>query len=59
MTGVSLAGTQLRVNQYTMKDNEWNDIQVSYYQLSKFQLHTIISILNNIYTYVLLQFIGY
>lgn len=29
MTGVSLAGTQLRVNQYTMQDPEWNDITVS------------------------------
>lgn len=29
MTGVSLAGTQLRVNQYDMHDNEWNDIKVS------------------------------
>ncbi|XP_055850690.1 putative mediator of RNA polymerase II transcription subunit 26 [Episyrphus balteatus] len=26
MTGVSLAGTQLRVNQYTMHDQEWNDV---------------------------------
>lgn len=29
MTGVSLAGTQLRVNQYDMHDNEWNDIKVT------------------------------
>lgn len=29
MTGVSLAGTQLRVNQYTMHDQEWNDVTVS------------------------------
>lgn len=29
MTGVSLAGTQLRVNQYNMHDLEWNDIKVS------------------------------
>ncbi|KAG5890392.1 hypothetical protein JTB14_029756 [Gonioctena quinquepunctata] len=29
MTGVSLAGTQLRVNQYNMHDNEWNDIKVT------------------------------
>lgn len=29
MTGVSLAGTQLRVNQYTMQDQEWNDVTVS------------------------------
>lgn len=29
MTGVSLAGTQLRVNQYTMQDPEWNDVTVS------------------------------
>lgn len=28
MTGVSLAGTQLRVNQYNMHDAEWNDIKV-------------------------------
>lgn len=28
MTGVSLAGTQLRVNQYNMHDFEWNDIKV-------------------------------
>ncbi|KAJ8911737.1 hypothetical protein NQ315_003637 [Exocentrus adspersus] len=28
MTGVSLAGTQLRVNQYNMHDVEWNDIKV-------------------------------
>ncbi|XP_018575893.1 uncharacterized protein LOC108914546 isoform X2 [Anoplophora glabripennis] len=26
MTGVSLAGTQLRVNQYNMHDLEWNDV---------------------------------
>ncbi|CAO1324501.1 unnamed protein product [Diamesa serratosioi] len=29
MTGVSLAGTQLRVNQYDMQDNEWNDVKVT------------------------------
>ncbi|XP_014206682.1 mediator of RNA polymerase II transcription subunit 15 [Copidosoma floridanum] len=29
MTGVSLAGTQLRVNVYQMHDHEWNDIQVT------------------------------
>ncbi|XP_074042941.1 uncharacterized protein [Leptinotarsa decemlineata] len=29
MTGVSLAGTQLRVNQYDMHDIEWNDIKVT------------------------------
>ncbi|KRT79026.1 hypothetical protein AMK59_8388, partial [Oryctes borbonicus] len=29
MTGVSLAGTQLRVNQYTMHDVEWNDVKVT------------------------------
>ena len=29
MTGVSLAGTQLRVNQYNMHDTEWNDIKVT------------------------------
>lgn len=29
MTGVSLAGTQLRVNQYKMHDSEWNDVKVS------------------------------
>ncbi|KAI5704145.1 hypothetical protein M8J75_002391 [Diaphorina citri] len=28
MTGVSLAGTQLRVNTYTVQDIEWNDVQV-------------------------------
>ncbi|KAF6215241.1 hypothetical protein GE061_009993, partial [Apolygus lucorum] len=28
MTGVSLAGTQLRVNTYTTQDNEWNDVKV-------------------------------
>lgn len=28
MTGVSLAGTQLRVNQYNMHDTEWNDVKV-------------------------------
>ncbi|KAE8745555.1 hypothetical protein FOCC_FOCC007744 [Frankliniella occidentalis] len=28
MTGVSLAGTQLRVNTYTSQDDEWNDVQV-------------------------------
>lgn len=28
MTGVSLAGTQLRVNQYTLQDVEWNEIKV-------------------------------
>lgn len=35
MTGVSLAGTQLRVNQYNMHDAEWNDVKV----LSPFLLH--------------------
>lgn len=30
MTGVSLAGTQLRVNTYVTQDTEWNDIKVSY-----------------------------
>ncbi|XP_034945398.1 uncharacterized protein [Chelonus insularis] len=29
MTGVSLAGTQLRVNLYNMHDHEWNDIQIT------------------------------
>ncbi|XP_072388728.1 uncharacterized protein [Diabrotica undecimpunctata] len=29
MTGVSLAGTQLRVNQYSMHDKEWNDIKIT------------------------------
>jgi uncharacterized surface protein with fasciclin (FAS1) repeats len=29
MTGVSLAGTQLRVNQYDMQDIEWNDVKVT------------------------------
>ncbi|XP_024872310.1 integrator complex subunit 3 homolog [Temnothorax curvispinosus] len=29
MTGVSLAGTQLRVNEYTMQDHEWNDVKVT------------------------------
>ncbi|XP_021914190.1 mediator of RNA polymerase II transcription subunit 15-like isoform X2 [Zootermopsis nevadensis] len=28
MTGVSLAGTQLRVNTYASQDVEWNDVQV-------------------------------
>lgn len=28
MTGVSLAGTQLRVNEYAMHDHEWNDVKV-------------------------------
>nr|CAD7205883.1 unnamed protein product [Timema douglasi] len=28
MTGVSLAGTQLRVNAYNTQDVEWNDVQV-------------------------------
>lgn len=28
MTGVSLAGTQLRVNQYNMHDVEWNEVKV-------------------------------
>lgn len=31
MTGVSLAGTQLRVNEYAMQDHEWNDIKVILY----------------------------
>lgn len=30
MTGVSLAGTQLRVNQYTLHDQEWNDVKVNF-----------------------------
>ncbi|XP_045515435.1 uncharacterized protein LOC123708661 [Pieris brassicae] len=29
MTGVSLAGTQLRVNQYDMHDVEWNEVKVT------------------------------
>ncbi|XP_031617206.1 uncharacterized protein LOC116337053 isoform X2 [Contarinia nasturtii] len=29
MTGVSLAGTQLRVNQYNMHDTEWNDVKIT------------------------------
>ncbi|XP_055711971.1 eukaryotic translation initiation factor 4 gamma isoform X1 [Phlebotomus papatasi] len=29
MTGVSLAGTQLRVNQYKLHDAEWNDVKVT------------------------------
>ncbi|XP_011301591.1 cell wall protein DAN4 [Fopius arisanus] len=29
MTGVSLAGTQLRVNVYDMHDQEWNDVKVT------------------------------
>lgn len=29
MTGVSLAGTQLRVNQYQMQDTEWNDVKIT------------------------------
>lgn len=33
MTGVSLAGTQLRVNQYNMHDHEWNDVKVSFNSL--------------------------
>jgi hypothetical protein len=34
MTGVSLAGTQLRVNTYTTQDVQWNDVKVSpYYTL--------------------------
>ena len=28
MTGVSLAGTQLRVNSYITQDVEWNDVKV-------------------------------
>lgn len=31
MTGVSLAGTQLRVNEYAMQDHEWNDVKVILY----------------------------
>lgn len=33
MIGVSLAGTQLRVNEYAMHDHEWNDIKVLTYLL--------------------------
>nr|XP_033335118.1 ras guanine nucleotide exchange factor R isoform X1 [Megalopta genalis] len=29
MTGVSLAGTQLRVNEYAMHDHEWNDVKLT------------------------------
>ncbi|KAK2579418.1 hypothetical protein KPH14_003276 [Odynerus spinipes] len=29
MTGVSLAGTQLRVNEYAMHDHEWNDVKIT------------------------------
>ncbi|XP_011696303.1 PREDICTED: histone-lysine N-methyltransferase 2D [Wasmannia auropunctata] len=29
MTGVSLAGTQLRVNEYAMQDHEWNDVKIT------------------------------
>lgn len=35
MTGVSLAGTQLRVNQYNMQDVEWNDVKVGLKRLFK------------------------
>jgi hypothetical protein len=28
MTGVSLAGTQLRVNMYTTQDVQWNEVKV-------------------------------
>lgn len=31
MTGVSLAGTQLRVNSYTTQDDQWNDVKVCVY----------------------------
>lgn len=49
MTGVSLAGTQLRVNQYNMHDVEWNDVKVrfapfyNYSQITEkiFQITTI------------------
>ncbi|KAJ8961188.1 hypothetical protein NQ318_008871, partial [Aromia moschata] len=29
MTGVSLAGTQLRVNRYNMQDVEWNEVKIT------------------------------
>lgn len=53
MTGVSLAGTQLRVNQYNMHDTEWNDVKVSeiYVTIPKY-LHiasgaTVFSVVEN------------
>lgn len=39
MTGVSLAGTQLRVNQYNMHDTEWNDVKVSELKGKKTKIH--------------------
>lgn len=43
MTGVSLAGTQLRANLYSRQlyDNRWNDIEVikHYYLLLLFDIH--------------------
>lgn len=50
MTGVSLAGTQLRVNQYNMQDAEWNDVKASFcenFSLSKFYNLNIILGNNN------------
>lgn len=44
MTGVSLAGTQLRVNQYNMHDQEWNDVTVRDSSLSPTQSFTQIPI---------------
>lgn len=57
MTGVSLAGTQLRVNQYNLHDTEWNDITVSGVKHAKqipvknfkphgFQMHIQITTIN-------------
>lgn len=40
MTGVSLAGTQLRVNQYNMHDQEWNDVTVREATLNLIQSFT-------------------
>lgn len=44
MTGVSLAGTQLRVNQYNMHDQEWNDVTVRDATLNPTQSFTHLSI---------------
>lgn len=39
MTGVSLAGTQLRVNEYAMQDHEWNDVKViSHFRIVHFRV---------------------
>lgn len=39
MTGVSLAGTQLRVNTYNTQDSQWNDLKVCLHLSDSYYYH--------------------